>query len=263
MLDRFNMGNCKPVSTPLTAHFKLSLDICPKIEEEKDFMSHVPYSSAVGSLMYVMVCTRPDLAYVLSIVSRYMHNLGKEHWNVIKWILRYLKGTSNIGLVFDGDKFTSGDVVGFTDSDYGGNLDRRRSLSSYIFTLCGGCISWRASFQSIAALSTSEAEHVSATEGVKEATWLLGLVIELGIAQGVIVVFCDSQSAIHLTKNDMHHSKNKHIDVRRHYIRDIVAIGKIVVEKVHTSENPGDMLTKPFPTSKFHHCLDLVGVLDV
>ena len=86
LLDRFNMSNCKPVSTPFAAHFKLSSDLCPQTKEEMERMSHVPYASAVGSLMYAMVCTRPDLAYAVSMVSRYMHNPGKDHWSAIKWI---------------------------------------------------------------------------------------------------------------------------------------------------------------------------------
>ncbi|KAE9617992.1 putative RNA-directed DNA polymerase [Lupinus albus] len=129
VLERFNMNVCKPVSTPLAAHFKLSSDLCPHTEEEVERMSHVPYASAVGSLMYAMVCTRPDLAYAASMVSRYMHNPGKDHWSAVKWIFRYLKGTSDIGLVFDRSKATPNDVVGYVDSDYAGDNDRRRSLS--------------------------------------------------------------------------------------------------------------------------------------
>ena len=260
LLDRFNMSNCKPVSTPFAAHFKLSSDLCPQTKEEMERMSHVPYASAVGSLMYAMVCTRPDLAYAVSMVSRYMHNPGKDHWSAIKWIFRYLKGATDISLVFDRSKATTNDVVGFVDSDYGGDLDRRRSLSGYIFTLCNSAISWKASLQSIAALSTTEAEYISATEGVKEALWIRGLVNELGLTQDVLTVFCDSQSAIHLTKNSRYHDKTKHIDVKHHFIRDIVTVGEVLVQKIHTSENPADMLTKPLPNAKFQHCLDLVGL---
>jgi len=136
VLDRFKMNNCKPVSTPLAAHFKLSSELYPDTKEEMERMSYVPYDSAVDSLMYAMVCTRTDLAYVVSMASRYMHNPGKNHWSAVKWIFRYLKGTSGIGLVFDRKMATTNDVVGYVDSDYGGDLDRRRSLSSYIFTLC-------------------------------------------------------------------------------------------------------------------------------
>ena len=129
VLDRFNMNDCKPVSTPLAAHFKLSSDLCPYTKEDMEYMSYVPYANAIGSLMYAMICTRPDLAYVVSMVSRYMHNPGKKHWNAVKWIFRYLKGTSHVGLVFDKKMATTDNVVGYVDSDYAGDLDRRRSLS--------------------------------------------------------------------------------------------------------------------------------------
>nr|GMD40766.1 Retrovirus-related Pol polyprotein from transposon TNT 1-94 [Ipomoea batatas] len=118
------------------------------------------------------VCTRPDLAYAVSVVSRYMHSPGKEHWNAVMWILRYLKGTSSLGLVFDRSSSVSTDIVGFVDFDYGGDLDRRRSLSNYIFTLRNCAISWKAMHQYIAALSTTDAEYIAAIKGVKEATWL-------------------------------------------------------------------------------------------
>ncbi|CAH9096877.1 unnamed protein product [Cuscuta epithymum] len=259
MLNRFNMSNCKSVSTPLGAHFKLSSDSCPKTDADLIYMKNVPYSSAVGSLMYAMVCTRPDLAYAVSVVSRYMHNPGKEHWSAVKWILRYLKGASSLGLVFNRNASVSTDIVGFVDSDYGGDLDRRRSLSSYIFTLCNCAISWKATLQSIATLSTTEAEYIAATEGVKEATWLRGLATELGATQGQTIVFSDSQSVIHLTKNDTYHAKTKHIDVKYHFIRDIVAAGNIVVQNIHTLENLADLLTKPVPIAKFKQCLSLVA----
>jgi len=181
ILDKFKMDNCKAVFTPLAAHFRLSTECCPQTEEDIDRMSNIPYSSAVGSLMYAMVYTRPDLSHAVSVVSKYMHNPGKGHWEAVKWILHYVKGTVNKGLVFDRNKAGTYDVTSFVDSDYAGDLDRRRSISWYIFTMCTGAISWKALLQSIAALSTTEAEYITAAEGVKKATWLRGLVIELRV----------------------------------------------------------------------------------
>ena len=123
------MGNCKAVSIPFAAHFRLSAESCPQSEEDIEKMSHVPYSSAVGSLMYAMVCTRPDLSHAVSVVSRYMHNPGKDHWEAVKWILRYVKGSIDRGLVFDRNKATTLEVVGFVDSDDAGDLNKRRSIS--------------------------------------------------------------------------------------------------------------------------------------
>nr|GEU55403.1 retrovirus-related Pol polyprotein from transposon TNT 1-94 [Tanacetum cinerariifolium] len=141
VLKKFNTSSCKPIPTPLAPHFKLSYHECPKSKEDKKDMSRVPYSSSVSSLMYAMVCTRLDLAHAVSVVSRYMHNPGRP-------------------------------VLGYVDFDYAGYLDARKSLCSYIFSHCGSAISWYSSLQAITALSTTEAEYISSTEGVKEAIWL-------------------------------------------------------------------------------------------
>ena len=102
VLKIFNMQNAKPVSTPFYSHFKPSKEMCPKTQEEMDYMSTVPYASAIGSLMYAMVCTRPDIAHAVGVLSRYMNNPGKEHWMALKWILRYLRGTTKQELFFGG-----------------------------------------------------------------------------------------------------------------------------------------------------------------
>nr|GEV97802.1 retrotransposon protein, putative, Ty1-copia subclass [Tanacetum cinerariifolium] len=192
VLKKFNMSSCKPVPTPLAPHFKLSSHEFPKFEEDKKDMSRVPYSSAVGSLMYAMVCTRPNLAHVVRVVSRYKHNLGKMHWEAVKCIIRYLKRTSKIGLSFEKGRASPKGVVGYVDSDYAGDLDARKSLSSYIFSHCGSAISWYSSFQAITTLSTTEAEYISSTEGVKEAIWLRGMVNEFGLPQELALLVFDT-----------------------------------------------------------------------
>jgi len=171
-----------------------------------------------------------------------------------------VKGSLDRCLILGKSKTATYDVAGFVDSDYSGDLDHMHSISRYIFTLCAGSISQEASMQSIATLSIIEAKYIVATEGVKEAVWLRGLISELGISQGLTIVFWDSQSAIHLTKNDVYHSKTKHISIKHHYIRDTIATGEISVKKVHGLENPADMLIKPLLIAKFQHCLDLVGI---
>jgi hypothetical protein len=139
VLERFSMKNAKPISTPLANHFCLSTSQCPKTVEETEDMSKVPYASVVGCLMYAMVCTRPDLAHAVSVVSKYMANPGKSHWDAVKWIFRYLKGTTNYGITFVKQK-SDLSVVGYVDADYAGDLDDRRSITGYVFTLAGGPI---------------------------------------------------------------------------------------------------------------------------
>ncbi|KAK9215025.1 hypothetical protein WN944_007028 [Citrus x changshan-huyou] len=243
VLERFGMDDkTKPVCTPLAPHFKLSSSSCPRSQEERDYMARVPYASAVGSLMYAMVCTRPDISQAVSMVSRYMHNPGKNQWLAVKWILRYLYGTVDVGLLFKKD--CGQQCVGYCDSDFAGDLDKRRSTTGYVFTLGGGPVSWRSILQSTIALSTTEAEYMAATEAVKEAIWLKGLLGDLGVIQENIAVFCDNQSAIFLAKNQTYHARTKHIDVKYHYVREIIESGVVLLRKIDTKDNPSDMLTK-------------------
>ncbi|KAH9660266.1 hypothetical protein KPL70_024153 [Citrus sinensis] len=218
VLEVFEMDNAKPVQLPLASHFRLCNLQCPQTEAEKQDMANIPYANAVGCLMYAMVLTRPDIAHAVSVVSRYMAQPGKEHWKAVKWILRYLHGTVKCGLTFGQAKEEDDGLRGYVDSDYAGDLDRRRSLTGYIFMLNGCTINWKATLQSVVALSTTEAEYIAATEAVKEALWLKGLVAELGLSQKSVPIHCDSSSAIHLCKNPAHHEKTKHIDIKLHFI---------------------------------------------
>lgn len=211
VLDRFSMKEAKVVSTPLATHFKLSKNQCPSNEIEKLDMTKVPYASAVGSLMYAMVCTRPDIAHAVGTVSRFLSNPGREHWNAVKWILRYLKGTSDLKLCFGGEKPI---LFGYCDSDMAGDIDSRKSTSGYLIKLAGGAISWQSKLQRCVALSTTEAEFIAITEACKDLLWLKKFLQELGLTQERYVLFCDSQSALYLAKNQTSHSRSKHIDVR-------------------------------------------------
>lgn len=257
VLHRFNMQNLKPVSTPLAAHFRLSSDSCPQSDDDIEYMSRVPYSSAVGSLMCAMVCSRPDLSHALSVVSRYMANPGKEHWKAVQWIFRYLRGIANVCLQFG--KSRDG-LVRYVDSDFAGDSDKRRSLTGYVFTIGGCAVSWKASLQATVALSTTEAEYMAISEACKEAVWLRGLFTELCGSASCTTIFCDSHSAIYLTKDQMFHERTKHIDVRYHFIRGVIAEGDVKVSKINTHDNPTDMMTKQVPANKFELCSGLVGI---
>ena len=264
VLKRFGMNEkTKPVSTPLAPHFKLSASMSPKNEAEREYMSKVPYASAIGSLMYAMVCTRPDISQAVGVVSRYMHDPGKEHWQAVKWILRYILNTIEVGLMFEQDMQNGQCLVGYCDSDYAGDLDKRRSTTGYVFTLAKAPVSWKSTLQSTVALSTTEAEYMAVTEAVKEAIWLQGLLGELGVGQKHIKVHCDSQSAIHLAKNQVYHARTKHIDVRYHFIREILEEGGVIIQKIRTTENPADMTTKVVTTVKFQYCLDLINIVEI
>ncbi|KAH9668903.1 Integrase catalytic domain-containing protein [Citrus sinensis] len=154
ILWRFNMQDCKPISTPLPVNFKLSLSMCPSNEAERKEMSRVPYASAVRSLMFAIICTRPDIAQAVGAVSRYMTNFGGEHWIAVKRIRRYIRGTSDVALCYGGSEFT---VRGYVDSDFAGDLDKRKSTTGYVFTLVGAAIRWVSKLQTVVTLYTTEA----------------------------------------------------------------------------------------------------------
>ncbi|KAL3849434.1 hypothetical protein ACJIZ3_011316 [Penstemon smallii] len=242
ILRCFNMQDCKPIFTPLPINFKLSSSMSPSNEAERMEMSRVPYASAVGSLMFAMVCTRPDIAQAVGAVSRYMANPGKEHWSTMKRILRYIKGTSNAALYFAGD------------------LDKSKSTTGYVFTLAGGAVSWVSKLQSIVATSTTEAEYVAATQASKKAIWLQMLLEEIEHKQENIALFCDSQSALHLAKNPAFHSKTKHIRVQYHFVREKVEEGSVGFQKIHTEDNLADVLTEPLNRDKFIWCRSSIGL---
>jgi hypothetical protein len=257
ILKRFNMSNAKPVSTPLASHFRLSKDQSPKTEEEKDFMAKVPYASAIGSLMYAMVCTRPDIAHAVGAVSRFMTNPGKQHWEAVKWILRYLRGTTDRCLCFRRGELK---LQGFVDADFAAEVDHRRSTTGYVFTVGTTAVSWISQIQKIVALSTTEAEYIAVTEASKEMIWLQGLLAEMGFKQEKNVLHSDSQSAIHLAKNSAFHSRTKHIGLRYHFVRSLLEDGVLTLEKIQGSKNPADMLTKTVTTEKLKLCSTSVGL---
>ncbi|KAL5831285.1 hypothetical protein ACOSQ4_016639 [Xanthoceras sorbifolium] len=257
VLSRFNMQDAKPVSTPLGVHFRLSKEQSPKTEEERTHMAKVPYASAIGSLMYAMVCTRPDIAQAVGAVSRYMNNPGKIHWEAVKWILRYLRGTTNKTLCFKGGDTT---LTGYVDADLAGNVDIRKSTTGYVYTLGGTAVSWVSQLQKIVALSTTEAEYVAVTEASKEMVWLQSFLEELGKKQEDNVLYCDSQSAIHLAKNPSFHSRTKHMQLRYHFIRSLLEDGILKLEKISGAQNPADMLTKTVTTDKLKLCSASVGL---
>ncbi|GKA92836.1 retrotransposon protein, putative, ty1-copia subclass [Tanacetum coccineum] len=210
ILNNFRIDNGKSVQMPLGGHFKLSLKDCPvrDCDVEKD---------------------EPDIAYAVSIVSRYLANPGKNHWEAVKWILKYLRGTANVGLVYGTNRDNHVDVIGFVDSEYAKDPDK-------------------------------EAEYMALTEAVKEAIWLRGLLRELGVELNKVAVNYDNQGAIHLSRNHVFHERTKHINVRYHFIREVLEAKTVEVLKVDIEHNVADALTKVVPGHKLQHCLELLSV---
>lgn len=197
VLKRFRMDNSKATATPIAQHFRLSVEQSPKSKEEELEMQAIPYASVVGSVMYAMIGTRPDVAQAISCTSRYMSNHGKEHWYALRWILRYLKGAGDVGILFNSSNYNERDaLIGFYDSDFAGSVDTRKSQSGYIFTLYGAAVSWKSGLQNVVALSTTEAEYIALTSAVKESTWLKGVAADFGVEQEAVPIGCDNNGAL-------------------------------------------------------------------
>lgn len=258
VLKMFNMEECRAVITPSNSQFKLRSLTKEELTTERRLMDTVPYASAVGSLMYAMIGSRPDLRFTICLASRFMANPGRDHWSAVKWILRYLKEATGVCLNFT--KSEVFDIEGFSDSDYSSDLDKRRSVSGYVFRVGGNTVSWRSCLQQVVALSTTETEYMALAEATKEGLWLRDLCKELGFKQSNFKLKCDSQSAIYLAKSSAYHDRTKHIDRKYHFIRDIIKAGSMKVLKVHTTKNPADMLTKYLPGNNFDKCLALLNV---
>ncbi|RDY09562.1 hypothetical protein CR513_06047, partial [Mucuna pruriens] len=218
---RFHKENAKVVSTSLTTHFKLSYKHSLSNEAEKTNMSRVLYASIVGSLMYAMLCTRLDIAHIVDIV---------ESIEIL-----YLHGTSDLRLCFGGDMPT---LVRYSNSDMAGNIDFRKFTSGYLIKFTGGVVAWQ-----------------SKLKACKELLWVKKFLQELGFVQDKYLLFCDSQSVIHLGKNSTFHSKSKHID-----ICDALYAKLLELAKVHTNDNGANMMTKTLSREKFKTCYEIIGL---
>ena len=251
VLARFKLENSKRGFIPMQHGISLGKTQCPSTPDEVKRMSNVPYASAVGSIMYAMVCTRPDVAYALSMCSRYQSNPGEAHWMAAKNILKYLRRTKDDFLVYGGDNELV--ATGYTDASFQSDKDDFRSQSGFIFCLNGGAVSWKSSKQSTIADSTTEAEYIAASDAAKEAVWIKKFISELGVVPSIengIELYCDNNGAISQSKEPRSHQKSKHVLRRFHLIREIVERGDVKVSKVHTEDNVADPLTKPLAQPK-------------
>ena len=261
VLRRFSMQDSKRGFLPMTHGTTLSKTQCPQTQDERDRMSRIPYASAIGSIMYAMLCTRPDVACALSVTSRYQSDPGESHWTAVKNILKYLRRTRDMFLIYGGEEELV--VNGYTDSGFQSDKDDFRSQSGFVFCLNGGAVSWKSSKQATVADSTTEAEYVAASEAAKEAVWIKKFITELGVipsSTNPLDLYCDNNGAIAQAKEPRSHQKSKHIQRRYHLIREFINNGDVKICRVPTDENVADPLTKPLSQSKHDRHFSALGI---
>jgi len=255
ILEKFNMSTCNPIETPADSNVKLTL-----IQEGEEHFDAQVYQSAVGALIYLSTRTRPDISFAVHQVSRFNSNPSKAHWSAVKRIFRYLKGTIHLGIKYS--CHPDGDIVAYSDSDFAGDVGDRKSVSGFIFMLQSGPVTWSCKKQPTVALSSAEAEYVSLCRTAQEAVWITQLMSDLGEAPSEpFIIYEDNLAAISMSKNSEFHAKTKHIDVKTHFVRDLVKNNKITVQHVPSCEMLADIFTKPLVRDKFRYLRESIGVV--
>ncbi|KAL1569025.1 secreted RxLR effector protein 161-like protein [Salvia divinorum] len=227
-------------------------------------MKKIPYASAIGSLMYAQVCTRPDLAFIVNMLGMYLSNPRMDHWKAAKRVMRYLQRTKDYMLTYR--KSDHLEIIGYSDSGFAGCQDSRRSTSGYVFLLAGGAISWRSAKQTLVAPSTMAAEFVACYEASCHGLWLRNFVTGLRIIQGVerpLKLYCDNNSAVQYSNNNRSSAKSKHIEIKFLVVKERVQSGQISIEHIGTDLMIADPLTKGLPPRVFHGHVAHMGVLSI
>ncbi|GAA5972784.1 hypothetical protein JCM11641_003938 [Rhodosporidiobolus odoratus] len=265
VLERFGLGELDPASTPI--------DFCaplptPATEDER---LNVPYRELLGALVWLSACTRPDLAYAVSVASRFSTCPAERHWGMSKRICRYIAGTINHGLLYtpssSDDLFSPSHLSGWSDSDHAADKETRRSISGFVF--CIGdfftftAICWNARRQRSVAISSTEAEYMALSEAAREAMWLRQLLVEIGFPpSSPALIRGDNSGALLLANHPTSHGRTKHIATHYHFTREQVAEGTVALKWVPTGEMAADLMTKGLAPAKHILFSKMCGLVD-
>ncbi|KAK2401717.1 putative mitochondrial protein [Trifolium repens] len=242
LLKKFNLEDCKIMSTPMHPSSSLSKEeIGSKVDQKL-------YRGMIGSLLY-LTASRPDILYSVCLCARFQSDPREPHLTAVKRIFRYLKGTTNLGLLYK--KSLDSKLVGFCDADYAGDKIERKSTSGNCQFIGENLISWASKRQTTIALSTTEAEYISAAKCCTQLLWMKYQLEDYNIAESSIPLYCDNTAAIHLSKNPILHSRAKHIEIKHHFIRDHVQKGTIDIQFIDTEHQWADIFTKPLAIERF------------
>jgi len=262
LVEKFGLIDAKAENIPMHQSTPAALGKAP-IEENSD----APYQSGTGSLNWIALSTRPDISFAVSILTSYNKAHGQQHWNAVKNVIKYLKGTAHIGLTIGGkakekQSKNSVEIIGYTDASYAECLITRRSTGAYIFKLGVGAITWQSKKQPTPAISSTEAEYMAMTQASKEAIWLTTLFHSIGVKfDEPIMIYGDNQGALKLARNQEFHQRTKHIDTQWHFVRKALEDKKIRMDFVGTKDMIADGLTKALMGSKQVEMRENIGIL--
>jgi len=257
ILKTHSMENCTPAPTPdmknVDNRGPISHLHCPRTEEERNFMKDKPYRQLIGSLIYLTICTRPDITHSVSCLARFSSNPGPQHWYNALRILQYLKGTSHYTLNYHRKPPREGkfQITGTSDADWGNDIKGRRSLHGYIISLHGCPILWTSKKQTFVALSSTESEYVGLSESVREIKWLTSMLNEFNIGLQTPILYGDNTASIQIANNKSMENRIKGIDIKYHFIKDEIAKRNVVLRAVSSKENAADIFTKPLDGKRF------------
>jgi hypothetical protein len=243
LLEKYKIKCNKKVSTTLPTNFQYDKEEINALSPEKlQYVENFPTRQILGALNYIALCTRPDISFSVSLLARYQDKPNASTCNAITHLLKYLYSTIDKHITYSGKKNI---LVGYSDADWAGDKDSRKSTSGYVFYLCNCPISWGSKLQPTIALSSTESEYIALTIASQEAIWLRSLFIEWSLNMITpTTIWCDNNSAIQLCHNHIYHNKTKHIQVKFHFIRSLIQEHQILVDKIHTTEMLADLLTK-------------------
>jgi hypothetical protein len=266
ILQDYNMATCIPTSTPMDCVSVSTADCPSPNSEEWNEMQSVPYRQCVGRLTHLMLTTRPDLAFAVSVVNRYLHNPGRKHWNVVKRILRYLKGTASFELCLSSSNSSDPAIKlsGNTDADWAGHTDSAKSTSGYTFFVNNSLVSWASKAQSQTATSSTHAEYIAAYHATSECLWTRSFLGQLGLIDLSLptTLSCDNEAAIKIASYHMVTPRSKHFDTKLHSVREKVENGELSFTFCPGKDNVADIFTKPLQKGKFIKFRDALGLLD-
>ncbi|GJY43946.1 retrotransposon protein, putative, ty1-copia subclass [Tanacetum coccineum] len=247
ILKRFHMENSKRRSIPMQEKLRQSKSQGASTPAELKRMQNVPYASAVGSIMYAVRCTRPDVMFAQNITSQFQQNPGDLHWTTVKNILKYLRNTKDMFLIYGGDIKRELRVSYYTDAGYLTDADDLKSQTRYVFVLNGGAVDWKSTKQSIFVTSSAEAEYIDAYDASKKAVWVRKFISVLGVVPTIeesIKMYCDNSGAITIANESGITKDARHFCAKVHYLREVIEYGDVKLEKVHTDDNLADPFTK-------------------